>query len=95
MNNLNPPSTNPHVPAEVAVTIQFTIAPDGSVSDPVVLAAEPADVADWSDAVILDALKRFRFAPVSKRCIGKTKFVFKISQTESAHNNSLERTREE
>jgi hypothetical protein len=76
------PSTNPHVPAEVAVTIQFTIAPDGSVSDPVVLAAEPADVADWSDSVILDALKGFRFAPVSKRCIGKTKFVFKISQTE-------------
>jgi hypothetical protein len=81
------PSTNPHVPAEVAVTTQFTIAPDGSVSDPVVLAKEPADIADWSDAVILDALKRFRFAPVSKPCIGKTRFVFKISHTESARLN--------
>ena len=88
------PDRESRLTVEGAVTLQFTITRDGSVTNPRVVANEPADTADWFNAPALEAIAKFRFESVAVPCIGRTKIAFKVLQSASAHNKSLERTRE-
>ena len=47
------PTHNPHAPSQIAVLIQLTIQPDGSVSEATVLSTDPPDIAGWSEKPIL------------------------------------------
>ena len=88
------PDRESRVAVEGAVTLQFTIRPDGSVADPLVVGNDPADTADWFNAPALEAIKLFKFAAVKTPCQGQTKIAFRIVSTSGTPNTSLERTRE-
>jgi TonB family protein len=89
------PDRESRVAVQGAVTLQFTVMPDGSVADPIVLGNEPADTADWFNSPALEAIALFRFAAVKAPCQGRTKIVFKVVPASGTPNTSLERTRGE
>jgi TonB family protein len=87
------PNRESRVTVEGAVTLQFTITRDGSVTRPVIVATDPADTADWFNRPALEAIAKYKFESVATPCIGRTKIAFRVLQSASAHNTSLERTR--
>jgi TonB family protein len=89
------PNRESRVAVEGSVTLQFTIAKDGSVSEPAVISNDPADTADWFNAPALAAIALWKFQPVKTPCTGLATIVFKIVQRVSTHNKLLERTRED
>jgi protein TonB len=89
------PNRESRVTVQGSVTLEFTIGRDGSVSSPVVIANDPADTADWFNATALEAIVKFKFEPVVTACIGRTRIAFKVLPSDSTHNKSLERMREE
>ncbi len=88
------PDRESRVAVEGAVKLRFTVRPDGSVADPIVVGNEPADTADWFNAPALEAIRLFKFAAVKTPCQGQTKIVFKVVSTSGTPNTSLERTRD-
>jgi TonB family protein len=88
------PERESRVTVQGAVQLQFTVMPDGSVADPIVVGNEPADTADWFNSPTLEAIRLFRFATVKAPCQGKIKIVFKVVSTSGTPNKSFERTRE-
>lgn len=88
------PDRESRVTVQGAVKLQFTVMPDGSVADPIVVGNEPADTADWFNSPALEAIKLFRFAAVKTPCQGGTKIVFKVVPASGTPNTSLERTRD-
>ena len=88
------PDRESRVAVQGAVKLQFTVMPDGSVADPIVVGNEPADTADWFNLPALEAIKLFRFATVKAACQGRTKIAFRIVAASGTPNTSLERTRD-
>ena len=83
------PDRESRVAVQGAVNLQFTVMPDGSVADPIVVGNEPADTADWFNLPAFEAIKLFRFAAVKSPCQGRTKIVFKIVSASGTPNTSL------
>ena len=87
------PARESRVAVEGAVELKFTVEPDGSVTDPIVVGNEPADTAEWFSASALEAMRRFKYAAVKSPCRGRTKIVFRIVTASGTPNKSFERTR--
>lgn len=73
-------SVQPQMPARAeregvsgSVTVQFTVQPDGSVSNPVVTRATPSG---YFDAAALEAVRQFRFRPIPRSAKGSQTFNF-------------------
>ena len=60
---------------EGVVRVRLTIAPDGTVSEAVVVAAEPAGM---FDAAALDAVRRWRYQPPGRPLVTEAVIEFKL-----------------
>ena len=63
--------------------VRLTIAPDGSVSEATVIAAEPAG---WFENVALDAVKQWRYQPPGRPLVTEAVIEFKRQVYRSALN---------
>jgi len=77
------PSRESRTAVEGAVTIEFIVRPDGTVTDTRVVEVSPPKIADWLNAPALEAVKRYQYAAVKSSCQGQTRIVFRIVQPSS------------
>lgn len=86
-------SVQPEMPARAeregisgSVTVQFTVQPDGSISNPVVTRATPSG---YFDAAAINAVRQFRFQPIPRPTQGSQTFNF--TPTASANQSATGR----
>ena len=72
------PARESRVAVEGSVTLQFTIKRDGSVSQPTVIANDPAHTADWFNEPALKAIAKSKFQHVRRPCVGRFRIVFLV-----------------
>ena len=89
-----PTSEGPSPCGPAFLTLEFTISTSGSASDVVVLDNDAKYCRDQFNLRALAALEKMRFATLEKACRGRMRIKFRLADTKSTHNTSLERTRE-
>jgi TonB family protein len=63
-----------------SVTVEFTIAFDGSVSDPTIVASEALPTGDWFNSAVLEAAATWKFSGVKSACRGRLTVTFKLTE---------------
>jgi TonB family protein len=65
------------IPPSGQVVVEFTVALNGNVSDPIVVKSYAVPEKGWYDSVVLESIVKWKYAPIADPCRGRTTFKFK------------------